>query len=166
MHCTHAVNHCGMSASDPFASGDRIVIHGLQARGDLNGYSGVLLGFDGATQRWEVQMETTAGERIRVKPANMRAAGQTVAEQREELVESVRAMKKVGVVFGRSACDLPADANPAEFEQRMQVFEQALCIVWPIHSACACVAVANILLTVNVIPTDIVVRWYITRCWL
>jgi hypothetical protein len=114
-----------LSMAVPFASGDRIVIHGLQARADLNGYSGVLLSFDGATQRWEVLMETTANERIRVKPVNMREAGQTDAARREDLVESARAMKKAGAVFGFSALDLPADANPADFEQRFQVYTQA-----------------------------------------
>lgn len=50
-----------------------VVLHGLHARPQLNQKSGKLMGWDGTTGRFKVVV--ASGERVKVKPANIRARG-------------------------------------------------------------------------------------------
>jgi hypothetical protein len=54
--------------------GKRVVLHGLNARPELNGQSGAAIAYDASAGRYAVTLERSA-ESVRVKPANLREAG-------------------------------------------------------------------------------------------
>mmetsp|Transcript_101952 Transcript_101952/g.287760 ORF Transcript_101952/g.287760 Transcript_101952/m.287760 type:complete len:463 (-) Transcript_101952:51-1439(-) len=50
---------------EELAPGRHVVLHGLTAKTDLNGVRGVLVGFDEATQRWEVALQNGSFKLLR-----------------------------------------------------------------------------------------------------
>ena len=57
---------------------ERVVLHGLSARPELNGRSGTAVSFDPDTARYGVQLDSTDASLgticVAVKPANLRAS--------------------------------------------------------------------------------------------
>jgi len=80
----------------PLVNGTRVSLHGLQARADLNGMAGVVIGFDASKGRCTVQLRD--GSSMALKPANLQqrdtpAAAATpcgaVPVTKEECVEAL-----------------------------------------------------------------------------
>ena len=59
-----------------FKQGDKVMIHGLENKKELNDRFGILLQFDPITQRWGVELTafgTRTGKQLAIKPSNLRA---------------------------------------------------------------------------------------------
>ena len=60
-----------------FQQGDKVMIHGLVNKKELNDRFGILRQFDPDTQRWGVELTafgTLTGKQLAIKPSNLRAA--------------------------------------------------------------------------------------------
>ena len=111
--------------------GDRVTLHGLKAREDLNGATGKLLSF--SDERWRVECE--GGECIRIKAANLRrdvalekqaeadAAAAAAAQKALERAAELERRKAKG--SPEKIVDLDAEANSDDDEPRKPATEQA-----------------------------------------